>query len=67
LAGDVVVFALDELAYRPESFVYDLPGGAPRLTRPAGGFRVTAAAGVITQEGGVATGARPAGPIDAGT
>ena len=38
-AGDVVVFALDELAYRPEQFVHDLPGGAPRLTRPPGGFR----------------------------
>ncbi len=65
-AGDVVVFALDELAYRPDRIVHDLPGGAPRLTRPAGGFRVTAVAGVVTQEDGVATGARPAGPLDAG-
>ena len=46
--------------------MHDLPGGAPRLTRPAGGFRVTAVGGVVTQEGGVATGARPAGPLDAG-
>jgi N-acyl-D-amino-acid deacylase len=66
LAGDVVVFALDELAYRPEQFVTDLPGGAPRLTRPPGGFRTTAADGVVTQEQGIATGARPAGPLDAG-
>ena len=36
MAGDVVVFALDELAYRPEAFVHDLPGGAPRLTAPGG-------------------------------
>jgi N-acyl-D-amino-acid deacylase len=63
LAGDLVVFALDELAYEPESFVHDLPGGAPRLTRPPGGFRATAVAGVVTQEGGVATGARPTGPL----
>jgi N-acyl-D-aspartate/D-glutamate deacylase len=65
-AGDVVVFALDELTYEPERFIRDLPGGAPRLTRPAGGFRLTAVGGVVTQEGGVATGARPAGPLDAG-
>ena len=63
-AGDLVVFALDELAYEPESFVHDLPGGAPRLTRPPGGFRTTAVAGVVTQQDGIATGARPAGPLD---
>jgi N-acyl-D-aspartate/D-glutamate deacylase len=63
-AGDVTVFALDELHYRPDRTVHDLPGGAPRLTRPPGGFRVTAVAGVVTQEGGTATGARPAGPLD---
>ncbi len=63
LAGDVTVFALDELAYRPDTTVHDLPGGAPRLTRPPGGFRVTAVGGVVTQEGGVATGARPGGPL----
>jgi N-acyl-D-amino-acid deacylase len=62
-AGDVVVFALDELDYRPDHVVHDLPGGAPRLTRPPGGFRVTAVGGVVTQEGGVATGARPGGPL----
>ena len=44
--------------------MHDLPGGAPRLTRPAGGFRLTAVGGVVTQEGGVATGARPGGPLD---
>ena len=40
-AGDLVVFALDELHYDHDLFVHDLPGGAPRLTRPPGGFRVT--------------------------
>jgi N-acyl-D-aspartate/D-glutamate deacylase len=63
-AGDVTVFALDELDYRPDRTVHDLPGDAPRLTRPPGGFRVTAVEGVVTQEGGVATGARPGGPLD---
>lgn len=62
-AGDLVVFALDELSYRPDSFVHDLPGGAPRLTRPPGGYRATAVAGVVTQECGTTTGARPAGPL----
>ena len=50
----------------PTASCTDLPGGAPRLTRPPGGFRATAVAGIVTQEGGVATGARPAGPLDAG-
>jgi N-acyl-D-aspartate/D-glutamate deacylase len=62
-AGDIAVFALDELDYRADRTVHDLPGGAPRLTRPPGGFRATAVAGVVTQEGGVATGARPGGPL----
>jgi N-acyl-D-aspartate/D-glutamate deacylase len=62
-AGDVVVFALDELEYRPDRTVHDLPGGAPRLTRPPGGFRVTAVEGVVTQQEGVPTGARPGGPL----
>ncbi len=58
-----MVFALDELGYQPDSFVHDLPGGGPRLTRPPGGFRSTVVNGVVTQEHGVATGARPAGPL----
>jgi N-acyl-D-aspartate/D-glutamate deacylase len=61
--GDLVVFALDELNYQPDSFVHDLPGGAPRLTRPPGGYRATVVGGVVTQECGTATGARPAGPL----
>ena len=65
-AGDLTVFDLDELTYLPDAFVNDLPGGAPRLTRPPGGFRYTAVAGVVTQEAGVATGERPAGPIAVG-
>jgi N-acyl-D-aspartate/D-glutamate deacylase len=62
-AGDVVVFALDELDYRADCTVHDLPGRAPRLTRPPGGFRVTAVEGVVTQADGIATGARPGGPL----
>jgi N-acyl-D-amino-acid deacylase len=58
-AGDVTVFALDELEFQPESFVADLPLGAKRLRRPPGGFRYTAVAGEVTQEFGVMTSARP--------
>ena len=36
-------------SYRPDTFVHDLPGGAPRLTRPPGGFRATVVAGAVTQ------------------
>ncbi len=65
-AGDLVVFALDELDYGPDRFVHDLPGGAPRLTRPPGGFRYTVVSGTVVQVLGEATGARPGGPLDAG-
>ncbi len=64
--GDLVVFRLDELDYGPDRFVHDLPGGAPRLTRPPGGFRFTVVSGTVVQSDGAATGARPAGPVDAG-
>jgi N-acyl-D-amino-acid deacylase len=69
-AGDLVVFVLDDLSFEPEVFVSDLPGGARRLRRPPGGFRYTVVDGVVTQEAGELTGARPgvllAGPARAG-
>jgi N-acyl-D-amino-acid deacylase len=65
-AGDLAIFALDELHYDHDLFVHDLPGGAPRLTRPPGGFRFTVVSGTVVQADGVATGARPAGPVHAG-
>ena len=65
LEADLVVFRLDELAWEKEVMVGDLPGGARRLRRPAGGYRFTIAAGEITQEYGKLTGARPAGVLDA--
>jgi N-acyl-D-aspartate/D-glutamate deacylase len=57
--GDLVVFALDELDWAPDTFVADLPAGMRRLRRPAGGYRTTVLAGVVTQEGGQLTGRRP--------
>ncbi len=41
-------------------FVDDLPAGGGRFRRPPGGYRYTLATGVVTQEGGELTGARPA-------
>jgi N-acyl-D-aspartate/D-glutamate deacylase len=64
LVADLTVFALDELAWHTDEFVHDLPGGAPRLRRPAGGFRYTIASGVPTQEHGELTGALPGGVLD---
>ena len=64
LAGDLTVFALDELHWDEDVFVNDLPGGSRRLRRPAGGFRYTVANGAVTQEAGELTGARPAGVLD---
>jgi N-acyl-D-amino-acid deacylase len=59
LAGDLTVFALDELRYERETLVGDMPGGAKRFTRPWGGYRATVVAGSVTQEGGHTTGANP--------
>jgi N-acyl-D-aspartate/D-glutamate deacylase len=57
--ADLTVFALDELSWDADTFVDDLPGGASRLRRPAGGYRATVVNGVITQENGTDTYARP--------
>lgn len=64
-AGDLVVFALDELRYELDHFVHDMPDGSARLTRPHGNYRATVAAGVPTHLGGAATGARPCGMLAA--
>ena len=58
LAGDLVVFELDELHYESEQLVADMPGGARRFARPPGG-RATVVHGCVTQIDGVATGATP--------
>jgi len=57
--GDLTVFDLDELVYEREALVGDMPGGAKRFTRPAGGFRATIVGGTVTQENGRATEAHP--------
>ena len=44
--ADLAVFALDELHYDNDEFVYDLPGGGSRLRRPEGGYRATFVDGV---------------------
>jgi N-acyl-D-aspartate/D-glutamate deacylase len=58
-AADLVVFALDELHYDTDTFVPDLPNGAARLRRPAGGYRSTIVDGVLVQQDGELTGALP--------
>jgi N-acyl-D-aspartate/D-glutamate deacylase len=67
LAADLTVFALDELHWDDDVFVNDLPGGARRLRRPAGGYRYTLANGEVTQEDGKLTGALPAGVLHSAT
>jgi len=59
MAGDLVVFGLDELDWAADVFVADLPEGAQRLRRPPGGYRYTVVGGTVVQEGGQLTGARP--------
>jgi N-acyl-D-aspartate/D-glutamate deacylase len=63
-AGDLVVFALDELHWDDDVFVADLPDGAARLRRPEGGYRATVVAGVPVQLHGELTGALPGRMLD---
>jgi len=58
-AGDLAVFALDEIELRQEVRAYDVPFGSWRLTRPAAGFRATVVGGTPTWLDGASTGARP--------
>ena len=58
-AGDLVVFNLNELDWATDVFVADLPAGARRLRRPAGGYRYTVVDGTVVQSDGELTGARP--------
>lgn len=63
--ADLAVFALDELRYDEDEFVYDLPRDGARLRRPSGGYRATVVNGVPTQLDGTSTGALPGGVISA--
>ena len=63
-AGDLTVFALDELAWERDVFVEDLPSGGARLRRPPGGFRATVVGGVLTQQDGKLTGSTPGRVLD---
>jgi len=58
-AGDLCVFALDELVLGEEERRWDVPFGTWRFTRGPAGFRATIAAGVPTWLDGAPTGARP--------
>ena len=69
--ADIAVFALDELARRPESKVWDVPDGLGgrtyRYTRPAAPMRLTLVNGIATFDNGEVTGNFPGefiGPRD---
>ena len=58
-AGDLTVFALDEIDLAPDVRIDDVPGGSWRYTRAPGGYRATAVNGTLTFAAGAPTGARP--------
>jgi N-acyl-D-aspartate/D-glutamate deacylase len=58
-AGDLAVFALDEIELRQEVRAFDVPHGTWRFTRPPAGFRATIVGGTPTWLDGEATEARP--------
>lgn len=64
-AGDLAVFALDEIELRQEVRAHDVPHGTWRFTRPPAGFRATIVGGTPTWLGGATTGARPGTPLGA--
>jgi N-acyl-D-aspartate/D-glutamate deacylase len=66
-AGDLAVFALDEIELRQEVRAHDVPHGTWRFTRPPAGFRATIVAGTPTWLGEATTGARPGTPLGAPT
>jgi N-acyl-D-aspartate/D-glutamate deacylase len=57
--ADVVVFDPEEVGSEDATLVFDLPGGAPRLTAGSRGVRRVLVNGVETVRDGAATGARP--------
>jgi N-acyl-D-aspartate/D-glutamate deacylase len=57
--ADLTVFDLDELHWDRDVMVADMPLGADRLRRPPGGYRATVVGGVVTQQNGELTAARP--------
>jgi N-acyl-D-amino-acid deacylase len=66
MAGDLTVFALEELHHDREQLVADLPGASKRFTRPAGGYRATVVGGSVTQVDGSPTGALPGRMLHSG-
>lgn len=58
-AGDLAVFALDEIDVRPEVKLYDNPDGSWRFSRGPAGMRATVVGGVPTVLAEARTGARP--------
>ncbi|HZQ57244.1 MAG TPA: amidohydrolase family protein [Acidimicrobiales bacterium] len=65
-AGDLAVFALEEIELRDEERRYDVPHGTWRFTRPPAGIRATVVAGTPTWLDGDDTGARPGALLSPG-
>ncbi len=63
--ADLAIFELDELRDGTEVAQDDLPGGAWRYSRTAGGYRATIVSGVPTWSAGAATAERPGGMLAA--
>ena len=57
--ADLNVIDYDRLHLHPPKVHYDLPVGGRRLLQQVDGYDATIVSGVVTQRGGIATGARP--------
>lgn len=57
--ADLAVFALDEIAWKADVMVPDMPAGGRRLRRPGGGYRAVIANGQVTVQDDTITDARP--------
>ena len=58
MKADLNIIKLDALSERMPELVHDLPGGAPRLTQKARGYRATVCNGQVILENDQHTGAR---------
>ena len=63
-AGDLAVFALDELTHPADEIIRDLPCDTWRYTKPPAGYRATLVNGTPTWLDGGLTGERPGGFLD---
>ena len=63
MKADLNLIDLNALRIATPTMINDLPAGMPRLMQTALGYAASIVSGVVVQENGTATGARPGGDV----